>query len=355
MAGLDNIYATPSASSINDWCDYLELLCWVNENRELSVGDAEDAISDDGIGQDGLEGVLDSTSLIDEILGDQDDLVAFGEESQDDPEDNIGSEKPRLEDLFSTRLLDVFINMSYRNDHFEEMYPFDVDLDAMKIKLRSQSLQRKFYLMMNVSASLKYALKYMPSLTGIFEIVGKKLIQNILPSNNSVVEIYGKNVSQTPTPFNGTEFNKLQALGSSLNVALKPNANLNYISKYSTGDNGLDIVGYVDFGDGAPGNEIIFAQCACGRDWIDKQFEVSCVRWDNYLDFVNNPTPYIIIPRVFRDADNEWENPLKLYGTVPIDRYRILTSLNEEQMTELFEHYETHYEEINSNTFDAFD
>ena len=324
MAGLKDLNNLPKTTNANLWCDFIELHCLVNENRSVTPNDIFNIISDDEIGEDKLEDVMDS---IDEEEFSLDFLINFGIEETDDIEDTIGNNVSKTKDDIVKKIDDYFLNLAYRSDIFGDDYPFEIDLDNSKISLkRIQSINQSLYGILLISSNLNYSLEYMPFLTAQFEYFSIEVLRSLLP-NNSTIHIYGKNNSGIETPFVGKEINKLQLLSKELNISLTPNSTDKFISKFSTGDTGLDIVGWYNFEDNMASSIKYFAQCACGKEWIDKQFDVSMIKWSNFLNFLNDPIPMIIIPRSFRDENGEWENPLKIYNTVLIDRLRLLKAI----------------------------
>jgi len=353
LAGLKDLNNIPKTTDPNSWCDFIELHCLINENGTVTPNDIYDIITDDEISEDNLEDVLKSIENVD--LYELDFLINFGEEIKEDIDDLIGNEVSEVKDKLVTKIEDFFLNLAFRADIFGDHYPFEIDLDNSMISLKmTSSIDQELYNILLISANLKYSLSYMPFLTAQFEFFSLEVIKAMLPEN-SPVYIYGKNNSNIDTPFVGSELSKLKTLAKKLNISLTSNTTERFISKFSTGDSGLDIVGWYSFNDNVGSSIKLFAQCACGKNWIDKQFEVSNTKWGNYFEFFNNPTPMILIPRSFRNENGEWAQPLKIFNTVVVDRLRLLRIIPDHCKDMVFSKYEHVYSEIRFNTIDNFD
>lgn len=352
MAALQDLNNLPKTTNSNLWCDFIELHCLVNENGRVTPNDIFDIISDDEISEDNLADVVEA---FEEDTLSLDFLINFGEEEADDLTDAVGNNTSKIKDDLIKKIEDHFLFLAYRADLFGEKYPYIIDLDNSSISLKSEiNLDNRLYFILLISSNLQYCNDSIAFLTGNFEFYSLEVVKNILPEESEIY-IYGKNNIGYETPFTGKEIDKLKILSERLNIPLGSNATDSFISKYSTGDTGLDIVGWYNFIDEKSSSVKLFAQCACGKEWINKQFEVSTVKWSNYFQFLNDPLSMILIPRSFRNENGDWENPLKIYNTIVVDRLRLLTTMPTEKNAEVFDVYRVFLKEIMSNTIDNFD
>ena len=125
---------------------------------------------------------------------------------------------------------------------------------------------------------------------------------------------------------------------------------------HNVGDGGLDWVGVFNFPDNQFSQPTFFGQCACGSDWIEKQFDAHSSKWQNYIQFGNGYLTYHFIPRSFRDESLNWQNPLEINDVVLIDRYRLINLLKAETNLPdlILSAYDSFLAEVNQNKIDSF-
>ncbi len=127
--------------------------------------------------------------------------------------------------------------------------------------------------------------------------------------------------------------------------------------RYSNvGDGGLDWVGVFNFPDNQFSQPTFFGQCACGTDWISKEFDAHSSKWNKYIQFENGYLTYHFVPRHLRDESLNWYNPLDIYDVVLIDRYRLINLLKSEANLPnlITTTYKTFLKEIDLNKIDSF-
>ena len=130
--------------------------------------------------------------------------------------------------------------------------------------------------------------------------------------------------------FRGNFISKVNILAQKLSLNVNQDFINNPISPRNNGDGGLDWVAWKNFQDGLDHKPIWFAQCACGDEWIGKQFDADIKKWDLRIVF-NNSQPVIVhfVPRSYRkQAGVNWLRYDKLYVPVLFDRLRILQSVS---------------------------
>ena len=103
-------------------------------------------------------------------------------------------------------------------------------------------------------------------------------------------------------------------------------------SPNDTGDNGLDVVGWLPINDTARGMLLVFGQCACtAEDWARKQSSSSASHWRETIQFQVPPTNIAFIPFCFRRNTGEWHKNRLIDESLLIDRLRFILLLPEMQ------------------------
>jgi hypothetical protein len=139
--------------------------------------------------------------------------------------------------------------------------------------------------------------------------------------------VFGSNSAHRYTRYTGNILTKIRRLAADLHEA--PKAKEADFPPNATGDEGLDLVGWVPWGDDAPGRVLFFAQCACSKDeWVAKQHSSSAEGWRNKIDFTVPPANVAFIPVCFRKADGSWHSTADIQSIV-VDRLRLLYLLRD--------------------------
>ncbi|MCX5814681.1 MAG: hypothetical protein NTX75_00360 [Proteobacteria bacterium] len=89
-------------------------------------------------------------------------------------------------------------------------------------------------------------------------------------------------------------------------------------------DRGMDVVGWIPFGESRSGQVVILLQCAAGHNWRDKH-PVPVDAWNQYVHWANNPVKAYAVPCVITERD--WHDQSKDKGIL-FDRIRILNLLS---------------------------
>jgi hypothetical protein len=220
-----------------------------------------------------------------------------------------------------TRVDDWFRHIEYRIKIFADSYPFRLTHDRNTLSFISgMSPKNKIYIFM-LAASNLWAVdrSCRTRLTGIFEVLSKEALKIYLPQNAEVF-LFGKGASNSDSPFTGTNVEKLQTLAEFIHEDLVCEPS-NFMP-HDSGDSGLDVVGWIPFGDEVPGTAVFFGQCACGLEWNEKQGTVTRDHWRTYLTAKNLMSGMLFCSRLLRDSNGSWYEPHKI-KTIVIDRLRI--------------------------------
>ncbi len=87
-------------------------------------------------------------------------------------------------------------------------------------------------------------------------------------------------------------------------------------------DAGVDLVWHLRFTDARGGAPIYLAQCASGKNWVDKVNEPNIKEWTKIVDFAVPPSKAFSLP--FSLSESEMRRQSNRAGGVMVDRYRLL-------------------------------
>ncbi|MEM7115138.1 MAG: hypothetical protein AAF614_22050 [Chloroflexota bacterium] len=327
------------------WVDYIELLCLTHIDRQFSRADVKDNI-DEATDLGLIEGFIDeeiedeTVFLPDEFQSDESELDFYlGEPYQTRLVAN-----PATLDASEELLNSWFQHLEQRQYIYGEFYPFRLVRGALfGIKDTELTAKHRLYIFMLLASSQKYiADKERHLLTANFERICMVALKQFLPQQG-IVELVGKN------PFNrgrfaGNIWHKINLLSDMINEPISASCKQNMAKlndPNDTGDRGLDIVGYIPFSDNERGSLLLFAQCACGKKWTEKQFEAHVIMWKKYIEFASPPINIIFISYAFRGGDGQWFDYMQMEEGILMDRQRIISKLGRHiSLTSRFSGYE---------------
>lgn len=87
-------------------------------------------------------------------------------------------------------------------------------------------------------------------------------------------------------------------------------------------DAGLDLAWHLPLGDARSGRPIYLAQCASGKNWVNKVKEPDLSLWTKIVDFASMPSKAFFLPFHLSDSDLRYQTA-RADGWIA-DRYRIL-------------------------------
>ena len=97
-----------------------------------------------------------------------------------------------------------------------------------------------------------------------------------------------------------------------------------------SGDDGVDVVGWLAFGDARASQAIILAQCSIGNDWKDKRNSIDLDMWKRHIDWHSAPLRGFAIP-FHMEAGGPWRETATRAGIV-FDRLRIARLIATEKL-----------------------
>ncbi len=285
-------------SSIHHFADWVELLC----------------IAD-------LDGEMDESRVRQEARQQKDDL-GEGNLADEDGELQGGSlDKTEKSDRWNSLVAGWFAHLRFRARQFGDAYPFQIqdgeDIIVLKADLATN---QQLYLAFLMSSNLRYFGKQQSDLTASFELICLELFKMISP-RAAEVRLFGAN-KLNQGEFSGKLWDKIQKLATRLQERVQIVEEK--FAKNDSGDHGLDLFSYVPCGDSNPGTVLMFGQCACTTDWINKQDDSAEGAWRNVMTLMSRPLNVIFIPFCLRDTDGNWHRPQDQRGHVMMDRQRLL-------------------------------
>ena len=287
------------------WEDWVELCCIANMDGEADVAGISDRLREE----------RDTRS---EDERDEDDEATV---SSDEAEETEVAEE---DDKHYRLVKDWFVSLANRAKMLGDDYPFELNAENSKLKLRATiTPAHHLYVAFLMMANLHYFGTSQSDLTSSFETIGVSVFRWLLPSHANIHR-FGKGPDNKGR-YSGHIWKKITKLAKDLSCKMK--CTRDEFAKTDNGDGGLDLVGWVPWNDYAPGRLLIFGQCACTPNWVNKQGQASGRVWGNTFDFVTHPMTVILIPFFLRTSSGDWHQRRKFDEHLIIDRLRLLRTL----------------------------
>lgn len=245
-------------------------------------------------------------------------LLSFTDEETQSEDDDLGSRKPENEDEEKNRIINLFSLCNLRKQLFNSMYPFKIRNKTIIIKKRLNELQ-KIYIFLLISSNLNFFNILKTELTSEFEMVAYNALQEYLPTK-AIVKRFGYE-----SEYSGSIKEKIKSLAIDLGVRI----NERYINplRDTSGDRGLDIVGWIPFIDKTPNMCIYFAQCTCKKAWHEKQLEASRYP-EKYLNLMGGVAiQTLFIPYSLNKEESSFYQEDEIIHSLMFDRLRIMENL----------------------------
>ncbi len=278
---------TPRDHDCHTVADFLELLCLVNMDRQVSTDTLRDFI-----------------------------------------DDNRADKSFHLTD---NELEDVLGQVRWRIEAFDAWYPFSLSEDGRVLEApQILSLDQKRYVSLLLCGNLPFiARASRQGLTDFFERVSRIVLTEIWPINGTAI-LVGKNT----TELTGSKAHRMNTLGKLLGG--NPNIKETDFRPGDRGDGGIDLAAYVTLDRWEHQNIVsALAQCACSRtDWSPKHCEITSTK---LRSLIPSPVPWaelLFTPILFRSNSGKWAVPGDVPGVTLIDRLRVVLSWMRSQLGE---------------------
>lgn len=260
--------------------DFLELLCLVNLDRQVSTDSLRDHI-----------------------------------------EDNRGDHGFQLSD---DQLEDVLGQIRWRIEAFHDWYPFQLTNHGRVVEAPDDLTDnQKRYVILLICGNLSFfAQTGRQVLTDFFERMSEFVLRELWPSSGVTMTV-GKNT----TALTGSKANRLNALGKL--IGANPHIKDTDFREGDRGDGGIDLAAYVTLDRFEHQNALsALAQCACSRtDWAPKHGEITHTRLRTLLPPTALWIEMLFTPVSFRANSGGWAVPGLVPGVTLVDRLRLVLSL----------------------------
>lgn len=299
---IPSLTSVPKASiklEKNVWADYIELWCLGSTDKEVSLSDILVIVSGEG-----------------------DDIPERGSDETGKQEDE------RYRDF-----LDIFKYLKNRAHILGDAYPFSfIDGDTIATDLENPTAKQLLYLFLLYSSNLSLFTKSeQQRLTKSFESISRYILKQIYPSHH--VEIFGTASNPGDIFHGGKLIDRFEKLAKCLHTDVSSITKKNDRYNQTSGDGGLDLVGFIQLDDTkaeAPFIPACFAQCACSVEkWKEKQSSIKFDEWNQRFEQIAHYCEFVFVPFSLRGPDGKWsDEEADRMTVIPIDRIRFLHIMN---------------------------
>jgi hypothetical protein len=295
----------PRSSDTHLLADHVEILCLSSRDRQLTRAEF-------------IDRARERSDLGGELEEFHEEIRQVTAASELDRE--TGSPAATINDRWAKLGIDCFAQLAFRQRAFGDAYPFVIEQDTINVRAELSLLQRMYIFLLLASALRHFATADRTRIASIFEVVSLDWLEVYMP-DGSEVHMFGKH-GLNQGRYSGKLWFKLQRLATDLGESLQ--CREHQFKPQNTGDAGLDLVAWTAPGDSSPGFLLVFGQCGCTVEWVDKQFETHPDAWSNLLSFTAYPARITFVPFCFRDADGAWYDTLQIRKTILVDRLRLI-------------------------------
>ena len=287
----------------NKWADYLELLCLISSDKEISLNDIITLYS-----QEELSGISN---------GDEDH-----------------SEKV---DKLRASFTEIFRYIFSRMDYMDDYYPF-TKIDEDTIKMEKMDEKKLLYIFLLLSSNTSYITdNKIPSFfRKSFERISVDIMKILYPNFRN--ELFGTSTKKGDFFYGGKVIKKLEALKGCLNTTLKKKVydNKRYLSP--SGDGEIDLISYMKIDKDMCATYMLpacFGQCTTSyKDWKKKQGSIKFDSLNNIFEDLAHFHEYSFISFPLRGINGKWDTEeADKIQTIIIDRIRFLNILASSDMT----------------------
>ena len=262
----------------------------------------------------------DKTLFAHDVYSRQKEDASFDEDNKF--EENGDDQFSRYDN--QTRLLEKwFEHLAYRATAFAEFYPFKLISPRSLMLLHELTDKQTFYVYLLLASCLRHLSKsdgY--TVASEFERISATALKEYL-GPLAEVRVFGKG---RYCEYRGNKLRKLEKLAEQLRVVVRIDED--YFPATDSGDEGLDVVGWIGMPDDSSGLLTLFGQCACTIDWHEKALSVDHYKWRHLIELSVTPVNIAFVPYCFRDASGFWFHPHICGDSVVIDRLRFVHLLS---------------------------
>lgn len=290
MAFIERLEKKPRYNyfDVHLWADYFELRCF--GDHQLTESDIRKYINPK---EDDLDKAV------------KDDGTSMNPSMNDD-------------EKYELTIQSFFDHYSYRSAHFGQGYPFLFENEILTLKDNLSEIHYS-YLYLLACSHLTFFGDFQPEFTSDFEEVSVNFLRTIFPPIEHIYR-FGKGRAGAPSRYDGNVEKKITSLAEDLRC----NAKSLKFPKQSSGDGGIDIVGWYNPWDSLTSQLIIIAQCKCSDEWSNYRDGKSSVK--GVIQLSNDVNNFFFIPFFYRNARGSWHMPQDVDDKILIDRGRLMKS-----------------------------
>ncbi len=221
---------------------------------------------------------------------------------------------------------EVMAQLEYREKSLSSFYPFIKDGEEFRLSPQLDEKCRIYRFLLACSRLRSFESKRVSQKWAkCFTNLSKLAMMGLLPKY-AKVRIFDANSEDRRTYYGTNLRDALKKLGNDLRVTGINNENIEKIS--TSGDGGVDLVGGIDFDDGAVTSFAILGQCgAREKDWPKKTLESHAMNIGNFFHMQYHFPSAMFTPILFRTISGEWVDAKCANGVFIADRSRILKLL----------------------------
>jgi len=241
--------------------------------------------------------------------------------------DSAGSdENSAIQDKWESRLAGWFAVLEVRRDEYAGFYPFEIESSCIRLKEELNN-QHYLYLLLLLSSNLAYInSSFRAVLTTDFESVSLAALTKYLPQQAEVHKFGKSGVANNK--FKGAIKVKIDLLAEDLKLDVCYKSH--FFSANNNGDYGLDVVAWLPFC--SDSNKlyipIFLAQCATGKNWLEKQHEP--LKIQNSISGLDHAINTLFIPYDARNIDRTYNEEAEIKTHLIFDRFRLIFLLKDD-------------------------
>ena len=262
------------------------------------------------------------------------EVVSYEEIDEEDDVAEVGQASVVLSRWHEEQIENIMTQLEYRSRSLSLFYPFITNGEELRICANFNEKHRAYRLLLACSRLRSFESKgIVQKWSKYFAKISKIALVGLLPSY-AQVRIFDAN-SDDRKNYYGTNFrDAIRKLGEDLRVTNIHEDNVGKAS--SSGDGGIDLVGVIDFDDGAISSYAILGQCGAREiEWPKKTLEAHASNLASYFHMQYNYTSAMFTPILFRHTNGEWVDNRCANSVFIADRARILKLLELQNKCEL--------------------
>ena len=225
------------------------------------------------------------------------------------------------------QLEDVLTQLRYRATAMADFYPFETEAEHIQLKDELTDKHRVYIMLLACSR-----LRSVPQRNGIrqhwaksFAEISRVALKGLLPPHGQA-RIFDANSTDRQNYYSPNLSKALLVLGDDLGVRCDHEE---CERAGSSGDGGFDLIGTIEFRDGASIHYAILGQCAAQEtNWPNKTLESHSINFRHFFKVQFDYPNILFTPVCYRSTTGEWVSNASTNGVLILDRLRLLRLLD---------------------------